>query len=88
MQKLKAAISSSLPALMKKPGMLGELERQDLPSTTSAWLAQLSENIMRKVAEAEKIVGTAANKEFNSTITDLKMLSNLALYHARRCQPQ
>ncbi len=65
--------------------LLGELETgKTLPSTTSAWLAQLSESINKKVTEAEKLIGTSINKEFNSTITDLKMLSNLALYHSRR----
>jgi len=65
--------------------LLGELETgKTVPSTTSAWLAALSENINKKIAEAEKLIGTTANKEFNSTITDLKMLSNLALYHSRR----
>jgi hypothetical protein len=65
--------------------LLGELETgKTLPSTTSAWLAKLSQSINKKVAEAEKLIGTKSNKEFNSTITDLKMLSNLALYHSRR----
>lgn len=65
--------------------LLGELETgKTLPSTTSAWLAHLSESINRKVAQAEKVIGSSTNKEFNSTVTDLKMLSNLALYHSRR----
>jgi hypothetical protein len=65
--------------------LLGELETgKTLPSTTSTWLAQVSESINKKVAHAEKLIGTTSNKEFNSTITDLKMLSNLALYHSRR----
>ncbi len=65
--------------------LLGDLETaKTLPSTTSLWLARLSERINQKVAEAEKIIGTKNNKEFNSTMVDLKMLSNLALYHSRR----
>ena len=57
---------------------------QTLPSTTSYWLEQTSTNINQLVAQAEIAVGTNRTKEFISTITDLKILSNLALYHARR----
>jgi hypothetical protein len=65
--------------------LLGSLETaKTLPSTTSFWLAQTSAAINKKVEEAEKTIGTNKNKEFNSTMVDLKMLSNLALYHSRR----
>jgi hypothetical protein len=65
--------------------LLGDLETaKTRPSTTSFWLEQLSKDINKKVAEAEKTIGTKTNKEFNSTVVDLKMLSNLALYHSRR----
>ena len=65
--------------------LLGELEiAKTRPSTTSRWLEELSKDIMKKVAEAEKTIGIKSNKEFNSTVVDLKMLSNLALYHSRR----
>ena len=37
-----------------------------------------------QVAEAEKRIGSHRNKEFDSTITDLKILANLALFHSRR----
>jgi hypothetical protein len=55
-----------------------------LPSTNSRWLEQTSEDINKLVAEAEKAIGNKRNKEFIATITDLKILSNLALFHARR----
>ncbi len=65
--------------------LLGDLETaKTRPSTTSFWLEQLSKDINKKVAKAEKTIGTKTNKEFNSTVVDLKMLSNLALYHSRR----
>lgn len=65
--------------------LLGELETaKTSPSTTSFWLQQLSEDILKKVDEAEKVIGTTSNKEFNSTVVDLKMLANLALFHSRR----
>jgi hypothetical protein len=55
-----------------------------LPSMTSRWFEQTSAEINDLVMKAENAIGTGQNKEFNSTITDLKILSNLALYHARR----
>lgn len=54
------------------------------PQETSRWFAQTADFIGARVAEAEKVGGTRANKEFNSTIRDLKMLANLARYHSQR----
>ncbi len=54
------------------------------PSRNSLWFQLLSERIDRLIAEAEKAPGGSGNKELFSTITDAKILSNLALYHARR----
>ncbi len=56
---------------------------QRLPSATSKWFADTSRELDRLIARAEDIV-PSDNKEFLSTVTDLKILSNLALYHARR----
>jgi hypothetical protein len=55
-----------------------------LPSMTSKWFQQTSSDINKLIADAEKTIGNNRNKEFNSTITDLKILSGLALYHSRR----
>ncbi|MBK5271677.1 MAG: hypothetical protein JJE22_11760, partial [Bacteroidia bacterium] len=55
-----------------------------LPSITSVWFRKTSDSINRLVAAAQNAIGTKSNKEFNSTIVDLKILSNLALYHSRR----
>lgn len=55
-----------------------------LPSMNSMWFAQLSASINNLIAKAEVAMDTKQNKEFNSTIVDLKILSNLALYHSRR----
>ncbi|WP_411273181.1 hypothetical protein [Daejeonella sp.] len=55
-----------------------------LPSTNSLWFEQTSADINKLITEAEKAIGNNRNKEFISTITDLKILSNLALYHSRR----
>ena len=55
-----------------------------LPSITSVWFQKTSDNVNRLIKSAQNVVGTKSNKEFNSTIVDLKILSNLALYHSRR----
>jgi len=54
------------------------------PSINSRWFEQTSTDINKLIAEANKTIGKNRNKEFNSTITDLNILSNLALYHSRR----
>lgn len=55
-----------------------------LPSTTSRWFAELSGKIDARVAEAVAAANNTSDKEFVSTVTDLKMLSLMALYHSRR----
>jgi hypothetical protein len=55
-----------------------------LPSMNSQWFEHTSNEINTLITEAEKAVGNNPSKEFISTITDLKILSNLALFHSRR----
>lgn len=55
-----------------------------LPSKNSLWFQQTSEQVNRLIGQAEVAAGKNAGKEFISTATDLKILSNLALYHSRR----
>ncbi len=54
------------------------------PGETSRWFARAADEIFSQVAEAERRIGDRRSKEFDSTITDLNMLANLALFHARR----
>jgi hypothetical protein len=54
------------------------------PPETSRWFAEAAADILALVAEAEKGIGDRRNKEFDSTVTDLKILAHLAAYHARR----
>lgn len=54
------------------------------PSMTSRWFEHTSSDINNLIMKAEKAIGNKKNKESISTITDLKILSNLALYHSRR----
>ena len=55
-----------------------------LPSANSRWFRQTAESLNQLIAEAEKNIGKNPTKEFTSTVTDLRILSNLALYHANR----
>ena len=55
-----------------------------LPSITSIWFKKTADSVNRLLVTAQKAIGTNGNKEFNATIVDLNILSNLALYHSRR----
>ncbi len=55
-----------------------------LPSMTSRWFLQRSREIDRLIGEAVNLVEDDHDREFISTVTDLGILSKLALYHARR----
>jgi len=55
-----------------------------LQSVNSRWLLQTNALISQQISAAEKAMTGKDNKEFNSTITDLKILNGLALYYARR----
>ena len=55
-----------------------------LQSANSQWFLAASALIDQQVKQAEKVTGAARSKEFVSTITDLKILSALALYYGRR----
>ena len=55
-----------------------------LPTVNSAWFEQTSNDLDQLIELAEKTIGDNRTNEFISTITDLKILSQLALYHSRR----
>jgi hypothetical protein len=54
------------------------------PQETSLWFTQTADEISAQIAEAEQQIGAHRNKEFESTIIDLKILAALARYHAQR----
>jgi hypothetical protein len=54
------------------------------PLQTSQWFAQASQDVLALVKEAEQHAGPNPSKEFLSTMVDLKILANLASYHAKR----
>jgi len=55
-----------------------------LPSRNSVWFKQTSDQINQHINQAERAAGRNLTNELISTLTDLKILSNLALYHSRR----
>ena len=63
---------------------LDRIPAKQLPSNTSVWFREVSESVNDLIRKAENAAGRNQSKEFRSTVTDLKMLSNLALYHSRR----
>ncbi len=54
------------------------------PMATSQWFAEAANDVLKLVAEAERRAGANAGPEFRSTMVDLRILANLALYHSRR----
>jgi len=62
----------------------GKESAKTWPQQTSAWFARASKDVLEMVSEAGKRIGGNRNKEFVSTMVDLKILAYLALYHSRR----
>ena len=54
------------------------------PLRNSEWYARVAAEVREAVAAAEKRIGDRRSKEFASTMVDLRILANLALYHSRR----
>ena len=54
------------------------------PQHTSEWFARTAADVLELVEQAEKRIGENRNREFGSTMVDLNILANLALYHSRR----
>lgn len=54
------------------------------PAENSRWLQNTAADILAQISEAEKRIGSQRSREFESTVADLRILANLALFHARR----
>ncbi len=54
------------------------------PGANSRWFAQTAAEITSAVAGAGQHKDARGGRELESTLTDLKILANLALYHSRR----
>ena len=64
----------------------GKDSAQFLPEESSQWFAEVSKDVLDLVGEAEKRIGSKRNKEFDSTMVDLKILGYLSLYHSHRAK--
>ncbi len=64
--------------------LAGEESAKLHPLRNSEWYATVAAEVLEAVAEAEKRIGDRRSKEFASTMVDLRILANLALYHSRR----
>ncbi|MEI7729781.1 MAG: hypothetical protein WCO56_09420 [Verrucomicrobiota bacterium] len=54
------------------------------PDTTSRWFDVTADDILASVRAAEAAAGAKRGNEFNATVVDLKILAQLARFHARR----
>ena len=54
------------------------------PDATARWLDETADAILAEVHAAEASIGEKRGNEFDSTVTDLKILAQLARFHARR----
>jgi hypothetical protein len=64
----------------------GKPDPRRSPFETSQWFLERSRDILEQVIKAENYIENEENKEFISTITDLKILANLARYYGYRMQ--
>ncbi|UCG48556.1 MAG: hypothetical protein JSU94_02035 [Phycisphaerales bacterium] len=56
------------------------------PEQSSRWFHRIGAEVLSLVEQAEDRIGRRPNKEFESTVVDLRILANLALYHGHRSQ--
>ncbi|HVZ66567.1 MAG TPA: hypothetical protein VG936_18525 [Lacunisphaera sp.] len=54
------------------------------PEQTSRWFDATADDILARVQAAEAAIGAKRGNEFDSTMTDLRILAQLARFHARR----
>ncbi|MCK4958553.1 MAG: hypothetical protein KAT00_04125, partial [Planctomycetes bacterium] len=62
----------------------GKESAKTWPQQTSKWFQETSADILGLVKEAERRIGDDRNKEFESTMVDMRILAYLALYHGQR----
>jgi hypothetical protein len=64
----------------------GKYAAKILPSESSDWFARTANDVLDLVQQAEERVDEHRNKEFVSTMVDLRMLAHLASYHSWRAK--
>ena len=56
------------------------------PQQSSRWFARVSKDVLSLVEQAQKRIGRNRNKEFDSTMADMRILAYLAMYHSHRAK--
>ncbi|MFC1718745.1 hypothetical protein ACFL6S_34155 [Candidatus Poribacteria bacterium] len=64
----------------------GEESAKIHPEASSKWFAQIAHDVLKTVDQAEERMNDSENREFVSTMVDLRVLANLALYHSQRAK--
>src|SRR5947207_2787966 len=64
--------------------LAGGVTPRRTPEATSRWFDGTADAIQAEIDRAEKSIGENRGKEFDSTMTDLRILAGLARFHARR----
>jgi len=64
----------------------GEDSAKIWPAESADWFAQASKDVLRLVEQAEAAFEDEPNKEFASTLVDLRILAHLAAYHSHRAR--
>ncbi len=64
--------------------LAGSATSKRTPDATSRWFDATADAILASVKQAESTIGNKRGKEFDSTVTDLRILAQLARFHARR----
>ncbi|MHC4241634.1 MAG: beta-N-acetylhexosaminidase family protein [Planctomycetota bacterium] len=54
------------------------------PQQSSRWFAEVSKDVLKLVEQAQRRIGNNQSREFDSTMADMKILANLAMYHSHR----
>ena len=64
--------------------LAGGVTAKVTPDATSRWFDATADVVLAHAKAAEAMIGDKRGNEFDSTITDLKILGQLARFHARR----
>src|SRR5206468_10920781 len=64
--------------------LAGGVTPRRTPEATRRWFDGTADAIQAEIDRAEKAIGENRGKEFDSTMTDLRILAGLARFHARR----
>jgi Beta-agarase/YXIM esterase-like, galactose-binding domain-like len=64
--------------------LAGKHDARIWPQQTASWFEKTGDTVLDEVEKAEQVGVPETNREFVSTMIDMQVLANLALYHSRR----